>query len=225
MSRNLGRSDCDWCSGKVTMTEPVRSITESDCGAYYFTEYHGMLVAKACCEDCEAPYLAWVLGANGHHPHRHNLDENEHVVRDLSFWSTFNDEPGPEDFPKYFITRDPVRRPWTLQDAERCGRHMYLSGADQERLKSESPAPPMVPVILTETRESDIQNIARALLIANPAIGYASAQVVASTIDNRHLGGSQMQLLQLEADPIARAFWLAESFVRVCVARNQKRGK
>lgn len=72
--------------------------------------------------------------------------------------------------------------------------------------------------------ESDIQNIARALLIANPEIGYASAQFIANPSDPS-LGESQMRLIQLEADPVARAFWIAERFVDACADRNQKEEK
>jgi len=105
MSHNLARSNCYFCEGPVVHEEPPRPITRDEAGGY-FNEYEGMLVANAHCAWCEAKYLAWVHGREdwrfGHLAPR-NRPDAPHV--DLSFRSTFNDEPGDEDKPRYRIAR------------------------------------------------------------------------------------------------------------------------
>lgn len=86
MSRNLARTDCYFCGGHVVDVEEPREITAEDCGAYLET-YAGMTVANAECRVCGAKYLAWVTTLFSWHG------------RDLSFRSTFNDEPGDADMP------------------------------------------------------------------------------------------------------------------------------
>lgn len=109
MSRNLGHVDCHYCSGDVKLLELLHPIMVADAGGH-FQEYSGMLVANAACEDCEACYLAWVREA-GSLTQRRTTDGE---FFDLSFLSTFNDEPGPADVPKWKITRQVVttREPW-----------------------------------------------------------------------------------------------------------------
>jgi len=102
MSRNLASTHCDFCGAYPTLIETPRPITPEEAGQY-FAEYEGLLVANADCPCCGAWYLAWV-------------DERERVKKypgfsdrfpyedgvpfvDLSFRSTFNDEPGQLDLP------------------------------------------------------------------------------------------------------------------------------
>ena len=115
MSRNLGRERCYFCDGPVVHDEPTRRITRDDAGVY-FPEYEGMLVAKAHCLHCEAKYLAWVRGRKdwliGHCAHRNYKGTDQHV--DLSFLSSFNDEPGETDKPVYKIGKCRVAADGTL---------------------------------------------------------------------------------------------------------------
>jgi hypothetical protein len=107
VSRNLCRTDCYFCEGAIVLAEPWRAIERSDCGRY-LDEYEGMPVAKAECVDCQAKYLAW-----GWHPNPSWPRGLPFAVCDLSFRSTFNDEPGAEDMPRWEI--ETVRRrvgPW-----------------------------------------------------------------------------------------------------------------
>lgn len=101
MSRNLLSTKCVHCEHKVELLEEPHPITKEEAGRY-FDEYEGMIVAKAICPMCLAEYLAWI-------------DETERVkiridrkanygeVLDLSYYSTFNDEPDYTDLPKYDV--------------------------------------------------------------------------------------------------------------------------
>ena len=106
MSRNLGRTVCYFCEGRVVHGEDPRPITPDDAGPY-FAEYEGMHVAKGRCRDCEAKYLCWVRGSQswsfGHTAHKNYRGPDEHI--DLSFLSTFDDEPGQLDLPVFKIGR------------------------------------------------------------------------------------------------------------------------
>lgn len=118
MSRNLCRTDCYFCQADVLLVEEPRPATEKDVFCY-MDEYEGMLVANAECPECKAKYLAWVDERPRTSPLYHLHDrwptgEATHV--DLSFRSTFDDEPGVEDLPMYEIKvqilreRVPVKR-------------------------------------------------------------------------------------------------------------------
>jgi len=116
LSRNLGKKNCDYCGGDVTLVGSVAPITEKQAHRY-FDEFEGMLVADAQCSRCEAKYLAWVDQRpcvnpihRGGHSYGHSPDE---PFFDLSFRSTFNDEPGAADKPKYKIVERYDREPWT----------------------------------------------------------------------------------------------------------------
>ena len=121
MSRNRCESRCAWCNGEVVIEESPRLITPEDCGRY-FSEFEGLIVAKAHCFDCEAKYLAWLDGTR-----RRKWSgwptpapPGENPVRDTSFRSTFDDEPGRADFPKYAIKRGIVAKiPWSDEVAEK----------------------------------------------------------------------------------------------------------
>lgn len=105
MSRNLGLTSCYYCPSDVTLLEAPREITAADCGVY-FGEYRGMLVANAECPLCLAQYLAWVKPPPWEQPF---LDERE-TFYDLSFRSTFDDEPGDADLPKFQIETTHARK-------------------------------------------------------------------------------------------------------------------
>ena len=98
MSRNIGLTDCRICYGPVELIEAPRPATEADCGPLLAYYQPGFMVALAHCRDCSAKYLAWVdVPGRGGHLQRTPGDLRPFV--DLSFRSTFNDEPGPEDLP------------------------------------------------------------------------------------------------------------------------------
>ena len=99
MSRNLCRRDCYYCNSVVDLVEEQRPITEQETGCYY-DEYKDMSVANAQCSVCEAKYLAWI-----HYPESSGIEKEGAPFVDLSFRSTFNDEPGPEDAPTYRVNR------------------------------------------------------------------------------------------------------------------------
>lgn len=103
MSRNLCQTECDRCGHEpVRLEEPPRIIGEADAGRYA-NEYrrNGLMVANATCPVCDAQYLAWVTSAEGYGAR----DMDRALARgigyfDLSYRSTFNDEPGEQDLPK-----------------------------------------------------------------------------------------------------------------------------
>lgn len=107
MSRNLCSQSCGACGGEVIKTSENRRATTSDVKAH--DSYVGMLVADAECSECGAKYLAWVDIRGSQHYEMYkghymnevfDLDE----FKDLSYRSSFNDEPGEADLP--------VRYPW-----------------------------------------------------------------------------------------------------------------
>ena len=90
MSSNRCDRNCAWCDGVVVPDEP--------------RAYHRSGLVNATCVDCEAQYLAEMDGNN---------------VIDTSFRSTYNDEPGVADFPKYAIRRGIVEKiPWSDEVAK-----------------------------------------------------------------------------------------------------------
>lgn len=99
MSRNLAETACHFCNGRVETCEAPREITRADAGRY-FEEFEGMIVAHATCVYCHAKYLAWIDETNRLRYPRY-IDSREiapDAFHDLSFRSTFDDEPGLEDF-------------------------------------------------------------------------------------------------------------------------------
>lgn len=119
MSRNLGQTSCYFCHGRVVMTEEPRVVTPDDVNGYYEERdgygYVGMVAAHAQCEECEARYLAHVDMTNCPGYGRYEQLRKRVGVDffDLSFRSTFNDEPGPDDMPRYRIVTTRTRVPWT----------------------------------------------------------------------------------------------------------------
>lgn len=96
MSRNLANTSCDRCgASSVRLDEAPRLITKIEAG-YYFDEYRGMKVANATCPRCQARYLAWVSDL----PRSGGWVDPDAIYFDLSYRSTFNDEPSVRDLPK-----------------------------------------------------------------------------------------------------------------------------
>ncbi len=99
MSRNIAEgTSCYFCGSKLELEEKARPITEAEAGVY-FSEYETwLLVAKAHCRLCLTRYLAWM---SCHPGWLSSHDGDEQGIVDLSFRSTFNDEPGVEDMPTH----------------------------------------------------------------------------------------------------------------------------
>lgn len=105
MSRNLGQTNCYYCPGEIKLVESPRTITKEEMGGYsQFTE---MIVANAECATCAAKYLAWIEIPGDTYLTRRPNDTRE--FSDLSFRSTFNDEPGEDDLPDVIVSRWPHR--------------------------------------------------------------------------------------------------------------------
>lgn len=105
MSRNLCQVECQRCGAIPKRSEEPRPITENEAGVY-FPQFRGLIVANADCPDCGAKYLAWVdetevawSRERGWHDTQYHDGRREFF--DLSFRSTFNDEPGEDDLPPW----------------------------------------------------------------------------------------------------------------------------
>ncbi len=114
MSVNLGRTDCYFCGTYPVLDEEPRLMTLEDSPCWY-DGYPGMIVAKASCPQCCAKYIAWVkdsaLFREKHGGREQKLsDYGEDATHfDLSFRSTFRDEPGRDDIPLYEVVYEPRR--------------------------------------------------------------------------------------------------------------------
>lgn len=123
MSRNIGSTSCEFCPGAVVCEEAPRPITRKEAGPY-FEEYEGMLVADAECKDCCAKYLAWLKSAPRGYQESVRVDDSGRLLPfDLSYRSTFNDEPGEADLPKYTIEVMYLRKPFPT--CAECGKRIY----------------------------------------------------------------------------------------------------
>lgn len=96
MSRNLNSVSCMRCRTEV------RAAGQS----YRLPDDHwsmpGLLLVDAECPVCQARYSAWVVDndCRGTMRRRHiNQEDKDRGFYDLSYRSTFNDEPGPGDLP------------------------------------------------------------------------------------------------------------------------------
>lgn len=123
MSRNLCETRCCECPApRVALVERPRPIEKADAGPY-FGEFEKMIVANAECPLCGAQYLAWV-DERGREPYvfpegsrisgthaftRHADEENDYF--DLSYRSTFDDEPGESDRARYVVETVFMRTP------------------------------------------------------------------------------------------------------------------
>ena len=111
MSRNLCKTECDFCFGVVKLDEQSREIRKEEAGIYYEAHggygYAGMLCANATCSDCRAKYLAWISMEKcpGYGSWR-DREIPERGFSDLSFRASFNDEPGEEDLPDFRIVEE-----------------------------------------------------------------------------------------------------------------------
>lgn len=86
MSRNLCRTDCARCGGDVRLSGIPYAYTLN--GDASFT------IADADCADCGAKYSAWINDSYSKAQWR-----TPEGFYDLSYRSSFNDEPGPGDLP------------------------------------------------------------------------------------------------------------------------------
>ena len=101
MSRNLGMTTCYFCGGTVNLTGEPHNITREEAGAY-FDEYRCCVFANAECSLCGAKYLAWMdTVAHGQRHGYEGYKRDANTIYDLSFRSTFDDEPGEADKPIY----------------------------------------------------------------------------------------------------------------------------
>jgi len=99
MARNLGRTDCAQCGyPKMRLEEPARLITKKEAGRFERAHTVTLVVANAVCPVCKTRYVAWV---------DRNVDRERWIKPgkktqyyvDLSYRSTFDDEPGEKDIP------------------------------------------------------------------------------------------------------------------------------
>lgn len=88
MSRNLCRTDCITCRGRVLLTGVPHP--------YEFNGRPGWVIADAECEDCGTKYSAWINAPGG----SRGQPRTAYGFFDLSYRSTFNDEPGEDDVPR-----------------------------------------------------------------------------------------------------------------------------
>lgn len=88
-----------------------------------------MIVANAECEECEAPYLAWIDGINrkgdwkdwgSRYPMAY-INNGVYEIQDLSHRHAFNDEPSELDYPKYRIVVTRTRVPWVTDETAEGG--------------------------------------------------------------------------------------------------------
>ncbi len=118
MSRNLATSDCPQCKCAVVLEEAPRPITTGECGGYTAQFYGCLTVANAHCPSCLSQFLAWLRqvppgpSTLGTRAPQLSARQREALVQgngrepfDLSYRSTFTDEPGALDEPLYATRR------------------------------------------------------------------------------------------------------------------------
>ncbi len=91
MSRNLCATECQQCGSRVKITGPSYK--------YNYCDSWSVLLADAECEICGTQYSAWTGPTSDHMDRDINRDLVERGFYDLSYRSTFNDEPGDDDIP------------------------------------------------------------------------------------------------------------------------------
>jgi hypothetical protein len=115
----LNTTKCVFCEGEVGSTEKPRRIRPAEAGPT-FEQVQCLIVADAMCLACRAKYLGWIdaraVVDGAPQPYARMGDS----IMDLSFRSTFSDEPGPDDMPLYSVTWVPKLEPWPV--CERCGK-------------------------------------------------------------------------------------------------------
>lgn len=115
----LDRLDCLFCEGEVARIEPPRRIRPEEAGSAY-ESIKALVVAWSICLACRAKYTGWidVRGVvDGVEPFGGHASD---AILDLSFRSTFSDEPGPDDMPEFSVEWVPKLTPWPK--CERCGK-------------------------------------------------------------------------------------------------------
>jgi len=125
MSRNLGCTFCKFCREMVQLEEQPRPIKPEEAGCYYAMHngygYAGGIFANASCPACGAKYLAWVdLSACAGYRAGWGSRQDQ-AFFDLSFRSSFDDEPGEDDLPDWKL------EPMDLT-AEQCRKLECFSG-------------------------------------------------------------------------------------------------
>jgi hypothetical protein len=110
MSRNLLSTECANCDSKyIVAEEEPRQITKEETGVYY-DEFQDLKVFNAICNDCGAKYIAW-------HGTRRGMGRKTIggvKFYDLSYRSTFNDEPGSSDIPERQKDKQPSHDKYDL---------------------------------------------------------------------------------------------------------------
>lgn len=109
MARNLASTSCKRCGTLPRITGEVHPLSRSEAGCY-FEEFEGMLVAEAECPLCGALYLAWVDETTRARRHGWARETPERGFVDLSFRSSFNDEPGEHDLPPWMLGEEYGKR-------------------------------------------------------------------------------------------------------------------
>jgi len=99
MSRNLCSQTCVYCGDEPKLVESPHELTKQEAHVY-FEEFEGMIVAKSICPSCEAEYLAWLDESKRK---KYRCKKYYSLIEDLSFYSSFNDEPGNNDLPKWEV--------------------------------------------------------------------------------------------------------------------------
>lgn len=94
---------CVFCEHAVQTLEPPRLATAADVFCYAH-EYRNLWCAKAECPACGARYLAWLNNPWERPRGGPSLPNGE--VHDLSHLSTFDDEPGDDDLPRWRVERE-----------------------------------------------------------------------------------------------------------------------
>jgi len=131
MSRNLLRTDCYYCpSPKVELVGPEAPFVAHFPAFHedYQREYASLRLRDAECPVCGAQYVAWMNWPGRSLHHEHALAEAGYC--DLSFRSTFDDEPGPADLPVWKVVEERSLHwvsPW-----KGCG---YADGTKDEHHK------------------------------------------------------------------------------------------
>lgn len=115
MSRNLASTHCAICGERPELVEAPRPVRADELGFHRERYLGNLVVANADCPDCGARYLAWV---SHNFPPSSTFGSTRWVRKasgrgafvDLSFRSTFDDEPGPGDLPTPEKLREIHRR-------------------------------------------------------------------------------------------------------------------
>src|SRR5690348_11653005 len=106
MALSLGKVVCHRCGGRVTRTDHQSETLEE-------TDHRrpGMNISEAECARCGAKYWAWVTPAINDPIYGRRGIDRENVRQfgfyDLSFRSTFSDQPAMVDLPPWHETNAP----------------------------------------------------------------------------------------------------------------------